>query len=120
MYKRQARNGVTEHFKVLIGDLSDKASGTYDVICANIVANAIKALVPGVPALLKKDGVFMASGIIDTRRDEVIDAVKAAGLCVRQVKEKNGDVYKRQGRRHPGRNNRFCPCISRIRRRTYS
>ena len=72
--------------------LSDKASGTYDVICANIVANAIKALVPGVPALLKKDGVFMASGIIDTRRDEVIDAVKAAGLCVRQVKEKNGWV----------------------------
>ena len=34
----------------------------------------------------------MASGIIDTRRDEVIDAVKAAGLCVRQVKEKNGWV----------------------------
>ena len=27
-----ARNGVTEHFKVLIGDLSDKASGTYDAV----------------------------------------------------------------------------------------
>ena len=96
-----ARNGVTEHFKVLIGDLSDKASGTYDIICANIVANAIKALVPGVPALLKKDGVFMASGIIDTRRDEVIEAVKAAGLCVRQVKEKNGWVCLVCG--HPAR-----------------
>lgn len=86
------RNGVSDRFQVLIGDLSDKASGTYDIICANIVANAIKALVPEVPNLLKKDGIFMASGIIDTRRDEVIDAIKATGLSVREVKEKNGWV----------------------------
>ena len=87
-----ARNGVTDRFRVLIGDLSDKASGVYDIICANIVANAIKALVPEVPALLKPEGVFLASGIIDTRRDEVVDAVKAAGLSVRQIREKNGWV----------------------------
>ncbi len=86
------RNGVQQNFKVLVGDLSDKASGQYDVICANIVASAIKALVPCVPPLLKQGGIFMASGIIDTRRDEVIDAVQAAGLTIRQVKEKNGWV----------------------------
>lgn len=86
------RNGVQQNFKVLVGDLSDKASGQYDVICANIVAGAIKALVPCVPPLLKQGGIFMASGIIDTRRDEVIDAVQAAGLTIRQVKEKNGWV----------------------------
>lgn len=34
----------------------------------------------------------MASGIIDTRRDEVIDTVQAAGLTIQQVKEKNGWV----------------------------
>ena len=55
-------------------------------------ANAIKALVPDVPALLKPDGIFMASGIIDTRKDEVIAAVQAAGLALREVKEKNGWV----------------------------
>lgn len=87
-----ALNGVQEHFKVLIGDLSDKASGRYDIICANIVANAIKALVPHVPALLQPQGTFMASGIIDTRRDEVIAAVEAAGLTVAEVKEENGWV----------------------------
>lgn len=86
------RNGVQQHFRVLIGDLSDKAEGVYDIICANIVANAIKALVPAVPALLAPHGVFMASGIIDTRKDEVLDAVRAAGLSVREVKEKNGWV----------------------------
>lgn len=87
-----ARNGVQDRFRVLIGDLSDKASGEYDIICANIVANAIKALVPGVPALLKPDGVFLASGIIDTRKDEVTAAVEAAGLAVREIKEQNGWV----------------------------
>ncbi len=86
------RNGVQQNFQVLIGDLSDKASGQYDIICANIVANAIKALVPDVPALLKQGGTFMASGIIDTRKDEVIAAVQATGLSVQQVKEKNGWV----------------------------
>ena len=87
-----ARNGVEDAFTVLVGDLSDKASGVYDVICANIVANAIRGLAPSVPALLAEDGVFIASGIIDTRRDEVIGAVHAAGLAVREVKEKNGWV----------------------------
>lgn len=87
-----ALNGVTDDFKVLIGDLSDQASGKYDIICANIVANAIIQLVPNVPALLAENGVFMASGIIDTRKDEVIEAVQAAGLALREVKEKNGWV----------------------------
>ena len=49
------------------GDLSEKATGVYDVICANIVANAIIHLVPNVPALLAKHGTFLASGVIDTQ-----------------------------------------------------
>lgn len=87
-----ALNGVQRHFKVLVGDLSDKASGQYDLITANIVAAAIVSLVPAVPALLKEKGVFIASGIIDTRKEEVTAAVKAAGLTIREVREKNGWV----------------------------
>ena len=87
-----ALNGVDGRLRVLVGDLSEKASGVYDVICANIVANAIKSLAPHVPPLLAKDGVFLASGIIDTRRDEVIEALEAQGLRVDSVREKNGWV----------------------------
>ena len=36
-----ALNGVQDKLTVLVGDLSDKASGKYDIITANIVANAI-------------------------------------------------------------------------------
>ncbi len=87
-----ALNGVSDRLTVLVGDLSDKASGKYQLITANIVANAILHLAPAVPALLEKGGSFIASGIIDTRRDEVIDGLAAAGLEVYEVLEKNGWV----------------------------
>ena len=85
-------NGVEGKLKVLVGDLSDKATGTYNIITANIVAAAIISLVPHVPPLLAKGATFIASGIIDTRKDEVIEAVEAAGLSVDKIHEKNGWV----------------------------
>lgn len=86
------RNGVAEKLTVLVGDLSDKASGVYDIITANIVAAAILSLAPAVPALMAPGAKFIASGIIDERRDEVLDGLKAAGLRPVQVKEKRGWV----------------------------
>ena len=77
-----ALNGVADKLTVLVGDLSDKASGKYDIITANIVANAIMSLAPAVPGLMADDAVFIASGIIDSRKDEVIAALEAAGLAV--------------------------------------
>ena len=85
-----ALNGVADKLTVLVGDLSDKASGKYDIITANIVANAIMSLAPAVPGLMADDAVFIASGIIDSRKDEVIAALEAAGLAVLEVKEKRG------------------------------
>ena len=73
-----------------LDERSDKASGTYDIITANIVANAIMSLAPAVPGLMADNGVFIASGIIDSRKDEVLAALKAAGLAVQEVKEKRG------------------------------
>ncbi len=87
-----ALNGVQDRLQVLVGDLSDKATGTYDLITANIVAAAIISLAPHVPALLAPGAVFIASGIIDTRKDEVIAGVTAAGLEVVEIHEKNGWV----------------------------
>lgn len=86
------RNGVAEHFRVLVGDLSDKAEGTYDIITANIVAAAILSLAPAVPALMAPGAAFIASGIIDERKDEVLDGLRAAGLAPEAVYEKRGWV----------------------------
>lgn len=86
------RNGVQDRLKVLVGDLSDKASGVYNIITANIVAAAILSLAPHVPALMTPDAVFIASGIIDTRKDEVLEGLRAAGLDPIEVHEKRGWV----------------------------
>lgn len=86
------RNGVAEHFKVLVGDLSDKASGKYNIITANIVAAAILSLAPHVPVLMAPGARFIASGIIDTRKEEVLAGLCAAGLEPVEVKEKRGWV----------------------------
>ncbi|MBM6717903.1 50S ribosomal protein L11 methyltransferase [Gemmiger formicilis] len=86
------RNGVQDRFKVLVGDLSDKASGVYNIITANIVASAILSLAPHVPALMAPGAVFIASGIIDTRKDEVLEGLRAAGLDPFEVHEKRGWV----------------------------
>ena len=85
-----ALNGVADTRTGLVGDLSDKASGKYAIITANIGANAIRSLAPAVPGLMADDAVFIASGIIDSRKDEVITALEAAGLAVLEVKEKRG------------------------------
>ena len=57
----------------------------YDVVLANIVANVIIALAPFVPTLMHEGSVFIASGIIDDRLDEVIEALDNNGLRVEKV-----------------------------------
>ncbi len=85
-------NNVQNKFIAEKGDLSGEISDKYDVICANIVANAIIQLAPNIAPLLKENGIFMASGIIDTRCDEVVLEIQKAKLKVQQIMHDNGWV----------------------------
>ncbi len=58
------------------------AAGGYDIVCANIVAGVIVQLMPVVPQFLKPDGIFLCSGILREREDEVRRAIEAVGLHV--------------------------------------
>lgn len=87
-----ALNGVSGCTRFVQGDLTEKISGQYDVICANIVADVIIRLCPSIPAFLKPDGVFLASGIIDERSVEVERAIQASGLTVTGRREEGGWV----------------------------
>lgn len=69
-------NGVDDRFEVVCGNLTDKVSGKYDVIAANIVADAIIMLSSGVKNFMDENTVYIMSGIIDTRRDDVVNAIK--------------------------------------------
>lgn len=68
-------NGFTEpKYTVFQGNLTDKVSGKYDVVVANIVADIIVMFTKDVGRFLKDDGIYITSGIIDTREQDVLDA----------------------------------------------
>lgn len=75
-------NGVQDRASFFAGDLTEQASGKYDIITANIVADVILRLLPDAVHFLHDQGVFIASGIIDTREQEVRDALEQSGLHV--------------------------------------
>ena len=84
-------NGLTEpKYTILKGDLAKDVSGKYPVIAANIVADAIIALSPAVPALLADGGVYITSGIIDTREQDVLAALEKCGFTVVERHEHGG------------------------------
>ena len=85
-------NGVEDKFEIKVGDLADQASGTYDIVVANIVANAVMMLSGVVPQFLKKGGLYITSGIIDTRKDEVVACLENLGFEILKIHEKNGWV----------------------------
>lgn len=85
-----ALNGVEDRLHTVCGDLTDKVSGTFQLICANIVADVIIRLCPVIPRFLAPGGVFIASGIIDERIDDVRAALAEAGLSIEEQKESGG------------------------------
>ncbi len=89
-----SRNRVTVN--ALCGDiLSDTAlrdglGGGYGLVFSNIVADVIIALCHFVPDLLAPEGVWIASGIIDTRLDDVKSALAAGGFEPVEILENGG------------------------------
>ncbi len=73
----------------LLGELSRRK---WDLVLANIVADVIIPLSEEVPALLEENGVFLCSGIIDSRAAEVEAALEKNGLAVTRRREKSGWV----------------------------
>lgn len=69
-------NGVSSRFEALCGNLTDRVGGTYDIVFANIVADAILLLSEDISSFMKKDSVYIMSGIIDTRVPEVLAALE--------------------------------------------
>ena len=96
-YENAALNGVErDRYTVRAGDvLSDQGlrrdmGGGWDIVVANIVADVIIALAPAALDLMKPGGVFLCSGIIDQRADEVRAALEAQGFTIREANTSEG------------------------------
>lgn len=70
-------------------DAREKISAQkYDIVLANIVADVIIALAPFAKSVMKTEGVFICSGIILERIDDVKNALTKADFEIMQVHEK--------------------------------
>ena len=79
-------NGVAEKTVVAHSNLLENTDVQGDVMMANITGEILVMLAPSIPKNLKKDGVLLLSGIIESRLQMVKDAYAAVGMEV--VKEK--------------------------------
>lgn len=80
----KANNIGTDRFQIVQGniiedkEIQDMAGyGCYDVAAANILAPVIILLQQEITVHLKKGGIFIASGIINTKEEEVMRAISS-------------------------------------------
>lgn len=99
-YENSDRNDIDRsRYHVKAGNiLEDKelqasySGKKYDLVAANIVADVIIALTKQVPDYVKDGGIFLCSGIITERKEDVLEALKAANFAVLDIKEKTSWV----------------------------
>ena len=82
-------NGITdENTKVLVGNLLNVVENkTFDVVVANILADVILMLLKDISKVIKKDGILILSGIIEDKKNLVINACEKEGLELVEVQE---------------------------------
>ena len=78
--------------KFYVGNLIDDeklqetvGTGCFDIVVVNILADVIIPMAQVIPARLKEGGIFITSGIIDFKENEVKEAIEAAGMRVLEI-----------------------------------
>ena len=96
-YDNAALNGIGKDvYTVKVGNvLTDEAmreslGGGYQIVLANIVADVIIGLAPMVRSMMAEGGVFLCSGIIDTRAEEVAEKLRENGLHITDTHTNDG------------------------------
>lgn len=77
------RNGLKENqFKAVSGNVLENtflhgsiARQGYDLITANILAEVLEGMIPLFSSYLKEGGSFVLSGILDERKDKILDII---------------------------------------------
>ena len=90
VFENLRRNNIDKkRCNLYIGNVLDDAQlrekileNRYDFVFANIVADVIMAVLPLVKEAIKKDGIFITSGIIAQRREEVKNSLISAGFKI--------------------------------------
>lgn len=83
-------NGLADDlYRVVVGDAvndpgvaEDIGGVLFDIVAANIVADVILALTPAVPRWIRPGGLYLVSGIIGEREQEILEVLAKTGFQV--------------------------------------
>jgi ribosomal protein L11 methyltransferase len=82
-------NHVQETVHCKKGEIQNIGEAPYQIILANIIADVIASIAPDVPERLTADGIFITSGIINTKKERVLEACSQVGLVKTAEMEKD-------------------------------
>ena len=89
---KEANQIPPERFEMMIGNIIDDRAvqdavgyEAYDIVTANILADVLVPLTPVIVHQLKPGGIYITSGILDVKENEVRFAVEQAGLQVLEI-----------------------------------
>ncbi|KRF49770.1 ribosomal protein L11 methyltransferase [Bacillus sp. Soil745] len=78
-------NNVQDKVSVSQGNLLDGVNEQADIVVANILAEVIMRFTDDVAKVVKPGGFFIASGIIQTKKQDVKEAIIASGFTVEET-----------------------------------
>ncbi|WHY55143.1 50S ribosomal protein L11 methyltransferase [Peribacillus simplex] len=78
-------NNVQDKVSVSQGNLLDGVNEQADIVVANILAEVIMRFTDDVAKVVKPGGYFIASGIIQTKKQDVKEAIMASGFTVEET-----------------------------------
>jgi len=80
-----ALNKVEDKVAVFHGNLLDTVKEPADVVVANILAEIIMSFTDDAFTIVKPGGLYVTSGIIGAKRDDVKVALEASGFMIEEV-----------------------------------
>ncbi|QOV19813.1 50S ribosomal protein L11 methyltransferase [Blautia liquoris] len=86
---KEANQIPEDAFRLMIGNIIDDEKiqskvgyERYDIVTANILADVLLSLTPVIVHQMKKGGIYITSGILDVKEQEVRKAIEDAGLTI--------------------------------------
>ena len=74
-----------DNIEILYGDLMEVVKGKANIVIANIMADIIMFLTKQVKAFIVEGGYFISSGIILSKKDEVINKLTECGFKIEEI-----------------------------------
>ncbi|MBK3493336.1 50S ribosomal protein L11 methyltransferase [Viridibacillus sp. YIM B01967] len=78
-------NKVEDHIDVMQGNLLDTVKEPADIVVANILAEVIMTFTDDAYTIVKPGGLFITSGIIEAKKEDVKASLEKAGFTIEEV-----------------------------------